>query len=139
MKRVMTLKSFNEGLQNESDDKFLSDQIKELDSEVKVTLEDANRFLNFILHYEKKLTQLESRLLEIRSLIEAGKFDKSLEIELMTLMKRLQKLVDPQLKQKMINRLEVITNFEEYASKKEEQLEWKVLRSRLNSFKTILQ
>ena len=139
MKRVMTLKSFNERLQNESDDKFLSDQIKELDSEVKVTLEDANRFLNFILHYEKKLTQLESRLLEIRSLIEAGKFDKSLEIELMTLMKRLQKLVDPQLKQKMINRLEVITNFEEYASKKEEQLEWKVLRSRLNSFKTILQ
>ena len=135
----MTLKSFNERLQNESDDKFLSDQIKELDSEVKVTLEDANRFLNFILHYEKKLTQIESRLLEIRSLIEAGKFDKSLEIELMTLMKRLQKLVDPQLKQKMINRLEVITNFEEYASKKEEQLEWKVLRSRLNSFKTILQ
>ena len=135
----MTLKSFSERLQNESDDKFLSDQIKELDSEVKVTLEDANRFLNFILHYEKKLTQLESRLLEIRSLIEAGKFDKSLEIELMNLMKRLQKFVDPQLKQKMINRLEVITNFEEYASKKEEQLEWKVLRSRLNSFKTILQ
>ena len=135
----MTLKSLNESLQNEIDDKFLSDQIKELDNELKITLEDANRFLNFILNYGSKLTEIESRLLEIRSLIEAGKFDKSLEIELQTLMKRLQKLIDPQLKQKMINRLEIIMNFEEYASKKEEQLEWKVLRSRLNDFKAILQ
>ena len=118
----MTLKSLNESLQNEIDDKFLSDQIKELDNELKITLEDANRFLNFILNYGSKLTEIESRLLEIRSLIEAGKFDKSLEIELQTLMKRLQKLIDPQLKQKMINRLEIIMNFEEYASKKEEQL-----------------
>ena len=135
----MTLKSLDEILQNEIDDNFLSDQIKELDNELKITLEDANRFLNFILNYASKLTEIESRLLQIRSLIEAGKFDKSLEIELETLMKRLQKLVDPQLKQKMINRLEIIMNFQEYASKKEEQLEWKVLRSRLNDFKAILQ
>ena len=54
-------------------------------------------------------------------------------------MKKLQKLVDPQLKQKMINRLEIIINFQEYASKKEEQLEWEVLRSRLKDFKNILQ
>ena len=119
----MTIKTSEDKLQNEFEDKFLSDQIKELDNEVKVTLKDANNFLNFILHYESKLTQMESRLLEIRSLIEAGKFNKNLEIELMTLIKRLQKLVDPQLKQKMINRLEVIINFQEYASKKEEQLE----------------
>ena len=77
--------------------------------------------------------------MEIRSLIETGKFNKSLEIELLTLMKKLQKLVDPQLKQKMINRLEIIINFQEYASKKEEQLEWEVLRSRLKDFKNILQ
>ena len=135
----MTLKTSEERLQNEFEDTFLSDQIKELDNEVKVSLKDANNFLNFILHYESKLTQMESRLLEIRSLIEAGKFNKSLEIELMTLINRLQKLVDPQLKQKMINRLKVIINFQEYASKKEEQLEWKVLRSRLNDCKSILQ
>ena len=87
----MTLKSLDEILQNEIDDNFLSDQIKELDNELKITLEDANRFLNFILNYASKLTEIESRLLQIRSLIEAGKFDKSLEIELETLMKRLQK------------------------------------------------
>ena len=135
----MTLKSLDEILQNEIDDNFLSDQIKELDNELKITLEDANRFLNFILNYDSKLTEIESRLLQIRSLIEAGKFDKSLEIELETLMKRLQKLVDPQLKQKMINRLEIIMNFQEYAAKKEEQLEWQVIRSRLNDFKSLLQ
>ena len=72
----MTLKSLDEILQNEIDDNFLSDQIKELDNELKITLEDANRFLNFILNYGSKLTEIESRLLQIRSLIEAGKFDK---------------------------------------------------------------
>jgi len=117
----------------------LGDQIKELDKEIQITLEDANRFLEFILHYDNKLTQMESRLLEIRSLIESGQFNKGLEIELMTLIKRLQKLVDPNLKQKMINRLEVIKNFQDYASKKEEQLEWQIIRSRLDDFKNILQ
>ena len=66
--------------------------------------------------------------MEIRSLIETGKFNKSLEIELLTLMKKLQKLVDPQLKQKMINRLEIIINFQEYASKRR-ATEWEVMFS----------
>ena len=135
----MTQKTNTEQLQSEFEDEFLSDQIKELDKEIQITLEDANRFLEFILHYDNKLTQMESRLLEIRSLIESGQFNKGLEIELMTLIKRLQKLVDPNLKQKMINRLEVIKNFQDYASKKEEQLEWRVIRSRLDDFKNILQ
>ncbi len=135
----MTQKTNTEQLQSEFEDEFLGDQIKELDKEIQITLEDANRFLEFILHYDNKLTQMESRLLEIRSLIESGQFNKGLEIELMTLIKRLQKLVDPNLKQKMINRLEVIKNFQDYASKKEEQLEWQIIRSRLDDFKNILQ
>ena len=135
----MTQKTNTEQLQSEFEDEFLSDQIKELDKEIQITLEDANRFLEFILHYDNKLTQMESRLLEIRSLIESGQFNKGLEIELMALIKRLQKLVDPNLKQKMINRLEVIKNFQDYASKKEEQLEWQIIRSRLDDFKSILQ
>ena len=139
MKKEMTQKTNTEELQSEFEDEFLSDQIKELDKEIQITLEDANRFLEFILHYDNKLTQMESRLLEIRSLIESGQFNKGLEIELMALIKRLQKLVDPNLKQKMINRLEVIKNFQDYASKKEEQLEWRIIRSRLDDFKSILQ
>ena len=139
MKKEMTQKTNTEQLQSEFEDEFLSDQIKELDKEIQITLEDANRFLEFILHYDNKLTQMESRLLEIRSLIESGQFNKCLEIELITLIKRLQKLVDPNLKQKMINRLEVIKNFQDYASKKEEQLEWQIIRSRLDDFKSILQ
>ena len=139
MKKEMTQKTNTEQLQSEFEDEFLGDQIKELDKEIQITLEDANRFLEFILHYDNKLTQMESRLLEIRSLIESGQFNKGLEIELMTLIKRLQKLVDPNLKQKMINRLEVIKNFQDYASKKEEQLEWQIIRSRLDDFKNILQ
>ena len=139
MKKEMTRKTNTEQLQSEFEDEFLGDQIKELDKEIQITLEDANRFLEFILHYDNKLTQMESRLLEIRSLIESGQFNKGLEIELMTLIKRLQKLVDPNLKQKMINRLEVIKNFQDYASKKEEQLEWQIIRSRLDDFKNILQ
>ena len=135
----MTRKTNTEQLQSEFEDEFLSNQIKELDKEIQITLEDANRFLEFILHYDNKLTQMESRLLEIRSLIESGQFNKGLEIELMTLIKRLQKLVDPKLKQKMINRLEIIKNFQDYASKKEEQLEWRIIRSRLDDFKNILQ
>ena len=139
MKKEMTRKTNTEQLQSEFEDEFLSNQIKELDKEIQITLEDANRFLEFILHYDNKLTQMESRLLEIRSLIESGQFNKGLEIELMTLIKRLQKLVDPKLKQKMINRLEIIKNFQDYASKKEEQLEWRIIRSRLDDFKNILQ
>lgn len=139
MTREMTLKPPLEKSGDDIEEKFLSDQIKELDNEVQITLEDANQFLIFIIRYENKLIKIEDRLMEIRSLIETGKFNKSLEIELLTLMKKLQKLVDPQLKQKMINRLEIIINFQEYASKKEEQLEWEVLRSRLKDFKNILQ
>ena len=135
----MTQKTNAEKLESEFEDDFLSDQIKKLDSEIQITLKDAKYFLNFILHYDNKLTQLESRLLEIRLIIESGQFNRHLEVELTTLIKRLQKLVDPRLKQKMINRLEMIKNFQDYASKKEEQLEWQIIRSRLDDFKSILQ
>ncbi len=135
----MTQKTNAEKLESEFEDDFLSDQIKKLDSEIQITLKDAKYFLNFILHYDNKLTQLESRLLEIRLIIESGQFNRHLEVELSTLIKRLQKLVDPRLKQKMINRLEMIKNFQDYASKKEEQLEWQIIRSRLDDFKSILQ
>ncbi len=139
MKKEMTQKTNAEKLESEFEDDFLSDQIKKLDSEIQITLKDAKYFLNFILHYDNKLTQLESRLLEIRLIIESGQFNRHLEVELSTLIKRLQKLVDPRLKQKMINRLEMIKNFQDYASKKEEQLEWQIIRSRLDDFKSILQ
>lgn len=122
-----------------SDDEVLQQQIECLDQEVQLSLKEARNFLKFIQSYESKLILLESRLLEIRSLIEKGLFNKSLDIELRTLINRLQKMVDPKVKLKIKNRLQVIQNFEEYSAKKEEQLEWKVIRSDLDSYKNKLQ
>ena len=139
MKKLTILKTpkFSNSLL--SDDEVLQQQIECLDQEVQLSLNEARNFLKFIQSYESKLILLESRLLEIRSLIEKGLFNKSLDIELRTLINRLQKMVDPKVKLKIKNRLQVIQNFEEYSAKKEEQLEWKVIRSDLDSYKNQLQ
>lgn len=121
-----------------SEDQQLHEEIERLDREVQLSLNEAQQFLEFIQQYQSKLIAMEARLLEIRSLIEKGLFNRSLDIELGTLINRLQKLVDPKLKKKIINKLQVIQNFQEYASEREEQLEWQMIRSRLNHFTKLL-
>ena len=123
----------------QSEDEIIHQQIELLDQEVQLSLNEARNFLKFIQNYESKLIKMESRLLEIRSLIEKGLFNQSLDIELRALINRLQKMVDPKVKMKIKNRLQVIQNFEEYSTKKEEQLEWKVIRKDLASYKNQLQ
>lgn len=113
-------------------------RLSELDREIALTLEDAQEFLRLIQSYLVKLDHIQERLLELKQAIHNGTFNTAITTEIELQIQSFEALSDPEVKRKLRNRFDVITNFENYAVKETDKIVLKYFLDRVDEFKPLL-